>query len=302
MIYSYSMLHTFITVCRDKSFSHAAKTLHKSQSCVSMQIAQMERELCLPLLDRSARPFKLTDAGKKFLEFADLITRNVDHCSTYMKEMAAGGAGELKIGTSTSLAAFLVPPVLANIVREFPNLSIQITVLGRPAVYEAIKRGDIHFGIVLADNPPVELIATPIRREPLYFVGCKTHPLAGKRSVKIGELVRTPFVIGTEGHDYTSMIDRALRAMEVETYSIGLRISNFEGMKKAIGAGIGFGVLPRFAVEAEIKQGILSRIHIKGANLNSSLILVENRNDFVMPTVERIKKIFLNELTYNNSS
>jgi DNA-binding transcriptional LysR family regulator len=171
------MLQTFITVCRNKSFSHAAKTLHKSQSCVSMQIAQMEREICLPLLDRSARPFNLTDAGKKFLEFAEVITRKIDHCSVFMKEMAAGAAGELKIGTSTSLGAFLVPPILASIVKTFPNLQIQITVLGRPAVYEAIKQGEIHFGIVLADNPPAELVATPIRREPLYFVSCNTHPL-----------------------------------------------------------------------------------------------------------------------------
>jgi len=226
MIYSYPILHTFITVCRSKSFSQAASRLQKSQSCVSMQIAQIERKLSLPLLDRSARPFNLTDAGKKFLEFAEVITRNIDQCSTYMREMAAGAAGELKIGTSTSLGAFLVPPILASIVSDFPNLRIQITVLGRPAVYEAIKQGEIHFGIVLADNPPPELIATAIRREPLYFVSSKTHPLAGKLSVKIGELIKTPFVVGTEGHDYTSMIDLAMRAMGVETYPVGLRISN----------------------------------------------------------------------------
>jgi len=67
-------------------------------------------------------------------------------------------------------------------------------------------------------------------------------------------------------------------------------------MKKAIGAGIGTGILPRFAVETEIKQKTLCRIHVKGAHLSSNLVLVENRNEFVVPTVERIKKIFLNEL------
>lgn len=102
MVYSRPMLETFLAVCKHGNFSQAAVALHKSQSCVSMQITHIERELGLPLLDRSARPLTLTDAGMKFLEFAKAILRTIDECSGYMKDMAAGSVGELKIGTSTS--------------------------------------------------------------------------------------------------------------------------------------------------------------------------------------------------------
>lgn len=295
MIYSRPLLETFLAVCKHGNFSQAAVVLDKSQSCVSMQITHIERELGLPLLDRSARPLTLTDAGMKFLEFAKAILRTIDECSGYMKDMAAGSVGELKIGTSTSIGTFLLPPVLANIVKAFPNVSIHINVLGRPAVYEALRQGEIHFGIVVTHNPPPEFLATRIRSEPLYFVSSGTHPLARKRSVSIQELLKTPFVIGTPWHD--SMINQALRTIGVDNYPVALRISSLEGMKRAVGSGIGLGILPRFAIDEDLKRGTLSRVHVKRANFTGSLILLERRKVFSIPTVEHIKKIFLKELT-----
>jgi len=106
----------------------------------------------------------------------------------------------------------------------------------------------------------------------------------------------SPFVIGTQGHDYTSMIDHALGSMGVKNYRIALRISNFEGMKKAIMAGIGIGILPRFAVDAELSQGTLGRVMVKDANFSSSVILVESQRVLTMPAVEHIKRVFVTEL------
>jgi DNA-binding transcriptional LysR family regulator len=297
MIYSRPMLETFLAVCQHRNFSQAATALRKSQACVSMQISQMEREVGLPLFDRAARPLTLTDAGTKFGEFAKLIVHTIDECRSYMNDMAAGSAGELKIGALPSLVSFLVSPVLANVVKAFPNVNLQITAFGPAGVYEALRHGEIDFGILLAENPPPEFVTTPIRREPLYFVISGTHPIAQKRgAVSIQELRKTPFVLGSAAHDYTAMINQSLRAIGVDTYRVAVRISNFEGMKKAIHSGIGLGFLPRFAVHEELKKGTLKQVHVKGADFTSRMVLIETRKLLCLPTVENIKKILIKEL------
>jgi DNA-binding transcriptional LysR family regulator len=178
MIYSRPILETFLAVCRQRNFSQAARILRKSQSCVSMQISQIEREVGLPFFDRAARPLTLTDAGVKFAEFAKIIIRTIDECSSYMKDMAAGSAGELKIGTLPSLVSLLVSPALANVVKAFPKVSVQMTAFAPPALYEALRQGEIDFGILLTENTPSEFDITAIRNEPLYFVSSATHPIA----------------------------------------------------------------------------------------------------------------------------
>jgi DNA-binding transcriptional LysR family regulator len=268
-----------------------------------MQISQIERELGLALFNRAARPFTLTDAGIKFAEFARAIMRTMDECNSYMKDMAAGSAGELKIGTLPSLVTLLVSPVLANIVKTFPNVRIQITAFAPPALCESLRQGEIDFGILLAENTPPEFDVTQIRSEPLYFVSSGTHPITKKRRlISIRELRETPFVLGSPGNDYTTLIDQSLRAIGMDSYRVAVRISNFEGMKKAIRSGIGLGILPGFAVHEELKQGTLNQVQIKGANFRSRVVLIEKRKVMSSPTVENIKRILVKELANGGST
>jgi DNA-binding transcriptional LysR family regulator len=214
-----------------------------------------------------------------------------------MKDMAAGSAGEIRIGTLPSLVTMLVTPVLANIVKTFPKTHIQINAFAPPALYEALRQGEIDFGILLAENTPVEFAVASIGREPLLFVCSATHPVTQKRRpVSIRDLRNTPFVLGSPGNDYTTLIDQSLRAIGLLSYRAAVRISNFEGMKIAIRSGIGVGILPRFAVQEELKQGSLERVHVRGANFSSRLVLIEKRKMMPLPTVENIKRIFVEKI------
>jgi DNA-binding transcriptional LysR family regulator len=222
----------------------------------------------------------------------------MDECNNYMKDMAVGSAGELKIGTLPSLVTLLVSPALANIVKALPKVSIQITAFAPPTLYEALRHDEMDFGILLAENTPAEFHVTAIRSEPLYFV-CSGSPsrMQKRRSMSIRELRDVPFVLGSPGNDYTMLIDQSLRAIGMDGYRAAVRISNFEGMKKAIRAGIGLGILPEFAVHEELKQGTLNRVHIKGANFTSRVVLIERRRVMSLPTVENVKRILVQELT-----
>jgi DNA-binding transcriptional LysR family regulator len=87
----------------------------------------------------------------------------------------------------------------------------------------------------------------------------------------------------------------------VESYRVALRISNFDGMKKAVHSGIGLGILPRFAVAEELKKGTLKQVHVKGAAFTARMVLIESQKIFPLPTVEYVKKISLRELASGDS-
>src|SRR6266545_3558356 len=92
MQFSEALLQTYIAICEQGSFSSAAEILHKSQPGVSLQIATLERQTGLIFFDRSQRPFKLTEAGIIFLQFAREVINKSNEVDRSLRELAMGTA------------------------------------------------------------------------------------------------------------------------------------------------------------------------------------------------------------------
>jgi DNA-binding transcriptional LysR family regulator len=91
-------LRTFICLVQEGSFTNSARSLRKSQSAISLQIARLERQFGLQLIDRSTRPIQLTEAGRLFLEYSTQVTNQTADLERTMSELAGGIVGEVRIG------------------------------------------------------------------------------------------------------------------------------------------------------------------------------------------------------------
>jgi DNA-binding transcriptional LysR family regulator len=209
---SSDFLRTFVQVSKVGSISEAARTLHKSQSAVSTQIASLEDQAGLKYFDRSERPLRLTESGHIFLRFAREFINRTDALGRSLNELASGVAGEVRIGATVSISAYLLPR----------------------------------------------------------------------------------FVIGLE-HDsqsgYTDMITRLLRKAGCSKYTVGLQISNVEGIKEAVRSGVGISILPWFSVKREISENVLSEVKVRGIRLSASLMSIERPGDCPSPGVASIKAL-----------
>src|SRR6266545_3385589 len=103
-------LSTFIRLAQEGSFTASGKSLRKSQSAISLQIAGLERQFGLRLIDRSTRSIQLTEAGQLFLQFSTQIVNQTADFERTMSELAHGVSGEVKIGATTSIGTYLLPP------------------------------------------------------------------------------------------------------------------------------------------------------------------------------------------------
>lgn len=291
MKFSSSALTCYVEVCRERGFSQAAEKLAKSQSAVSTQVAQIEKELGITLVDRSKRPLILTEAGRLFLEFARDILNKSEGFDRYISEFSRGIAGEIRIGASTSVGTYILPTVISRLLRDFSRLRISLLTQARSLVYESVRRGDVDFGLVLSDRRPEGLTVQTLKVEPLWFFISPKRAMRNQRGIKLADLRTIPFVVGPESTEYTAMITRILNNHSVSDYSVRARISNFEGLKELVKAGLGVGVLPRFVIQNEIRTGIVKHVKVRGFHAHADIMRVETAHHLSTPTVGRIKDI-----------
>lgn len=291
MKFSSGTLECFVTVCRERGFSQAAEKLGKSQSAVSTQIVLLENELGVKLFDRSKRPLLITEAGRFFLDFAADVLNKAESFERYISEMSRGMAGEVRVGASTSVGTYILPPILGRLLRKAPKLDISLSTQGRSQVFDSVRRGDIDFGLVLSDKPPADLSCENLKTERLCLIMSPKHPLRKKKVLKIMDLAVAPFIVGPRGTEYTEMITRILTSHHLAGYKVVARISNFDGVKELVQSGLGIGLLPHFMVRREIQEGALAQVKVKNFKPTATIMRVEKLPHLSTPTVERVKNI-----------
>ena len=282
-------LHTFIQLAQEGSFTASGKSLRKSQSAVSLQIAGLERQFGLQLIDRSTRPIKLTEAGQLFLQFSTQIVNQTADLERVMSELARGVSGEVKIGATTSVGAYLLPPIAGELAQKYPKLSITIVSLPQASVLASVRTSAVDFAFVLSDRMPADLKVTTLKREPLWFVSSPENAALKKRPLTMNDLKSIPFILGLKGDQYTGMMESILEERRFPKVPIAMRIGNYEGIKQAVCAGIGIGILPRFTIHNEIGNRALVRIRVDGVNLSARIMLVERLQALQRPTATSAK-------------
>ena len=116
---------TFVRLAEVRNFSKTAQQLGYSQSAVTAQIQQLERELDAQLFERIGRQVKLTQAGQRFLPRALDILNAVHRAESVVQEPEQV-TGSLRIGTCESYVISVLPPILTQFIRRFPQVEVRM--------------------------------------------------------------------------------------------------------------------------------------------------------------------------------
>ncbi|MEH0541736.1 LysR family transcriptional regulator [Streptomyces sp. B21-105] len=145
---------TFVTVCRLGSLSAAAAALHHTQSAVSRQIAGLERQLGVPLMERHARGMRPTPAGEVFRRHALATLNEADRAIRAVREAGAGAYDRpLAVGATPSLAAGVVPEAIRDLLRDTGSLRWSLLPGLSAALHDRVIAGDLDIAVV-TDAPP----------------------------------------------------------------------------------------------------------------------------------------------------
>ncbi|HVZ02254.1 MAG TPA: LysR family transcriptional regulator [Dongiaceae bacterium] len=235
----------FVSVAESLHFGKAAQKLNIAQSAVSRAIAWMERDLNVRLLERDTRHVALTAEGALLLEECQRIVAQFDHSIERSRAISQGLAGEIDIGCNDFALLAELPGIVRRFHNRHPSIAVRLHEGHRDGQVAAMMRGELDLSFVIGPIEIAGFASVTTRRHRLCVVMGNRHPLARRKTVRIGDLAAEPFVLGNrEGWEtYRTLLDGMFNLsgfrprVEQEVYgSLGI----FE----LVSAGIGVTVYP----------------------------------------------------------
>jgi DNA-binding transcriptional LysR family regulator len=203
-------LEYFVAVAEEQNFTRAAERVHISQSGVSAQIRQLERELGAELFDRSARTATLTVAGKAALEHARATLAAAGAVSQAVGEVADLIRGRLTVGMVIGCIVTPLFDALAAFHRAHPGVEISLLEDNSDRLVERVREGTVDLALVgTALATPDGLDALTIISERLVAAVPAGHPVAKGRRVTLRDLVAYPIVCMPPGTGLRTVFDQA---------------------------------------------------------------------------------------------
>ncbi|MFI0467300.1 LysR family transcriptional regulator [Saccharopolyspora sp. 5N102] len=187
-------LRYFVAIAEEGNFRRAAERLHVAQPALSQQIRRLEQQLRTPLFIRTTRRVELTAAGSVLLENGRRVLAEADQALNAVQQSAHGEIGTLRIGFVSSAALTLVPKIVHALRANRPNLHLDLKEMTTDRQLEAINETALDVGIVRELEPQAGLNVFKLVQEPLLVALPKSHPLARRRSIRLGELAAEKFV------------------------------------------------------------------------------------------------------------
>jgi DNA-binding transcriptional LysR family regulator len=287
----FDQLKTFQLVCRLKSFSRAAERSGVTQPAISAQIRSLENEVGARLFDREGGKVTFTAAGRLFEPFAEHCLQCHSHILAGVSELYQSPRGEISVSTSESTSLYVLPSVFAQFKKLYSRVHLSIVRAERSRTLEAVFSREVDFGIVSLPVKDSRLLVHSIHKDEVVLVTPAAHPLAGRESVKLDEILHMPLLMMKHGRQ-REKINQFFHSRDVQP-RLAMELESSELMKRLINAGIGIGFLPRTNVQEDEAAGTLKTTRVEGMRVQRELGLVFRKDK----TLTRAAHAFLEVAT-----
>jgi aminoethylphosphonate catabolism LysR family transcriptional regulator len=237
---SHAHLRSFHAVATHGSFTRAAEMLHITQPTLSGQVKELEERYGTKLFLRHGRRIELTDIGKSAFAITRLMFRHEEEVEHLLQSARALTSGELRVAADSP---YIATPLLAQFQRLYPGIQISIQYGNSQQLMTWIesRRCDVAFlpNIPQGDD---RLFSIPLPPDRLVVFVSQDHEWAERRSVSIEELVKQRIILREKGSRTRSIFEEAVAQSGHELNDV-MEISGREGVREAVAAGFGIGIV-----------------------------------------------------------
>lgn len=277
-------LRAFYTVAKEGSFIKAAKKLFLSQPCLSKQVQALEADLGVPLLKRHSRGVYLTEAGEALYRYAERIFSLLQEAEETVCAYRGLEKGQLAIGASPTVGAYILPPILYAFHRIYPNLYLRAVVDTTPRVLERILTNELNLGLVegeLTKTDGIKVIGF-MGEEELVVIVSPQHPWHKRKEVTAEELAQANFINREIGSKTRELYERALAEKDITLNSV-VEFSSPEAIKNYVKVGLGVAIVSRSLVKEDVEKGLLHALRIRDLHLKRVIKLVHRTGRNMCP-------------------
>ncbi len=268
------LLATFRAVAHAGRISAAAKTLHLSQPAVTAQVRKLEDQCSQPLLVRLARGVTPTDAGRLMLGYAERLEVLLGEASAALAGDGAE-AGELSLAASTTIASYVLPPLLAGFMKDAAGVAVRVEVGNTEEVLERVRGGSVPLGLVEGHGRAAGLRLSPFLKDDLAAVVASDAPAELLRVRRAADLAMVPIIWREPGSGTRAVVERALTRAVGRRPPLGrdVQMGATEAIKGAALAGLGVAFLSLWSIRAELALGKLRVLPLRDLAISAELLL-----------------------------
>jgi DNA-binding transcriptional LysR family regulator len=265
-------LKVFLTVASEKSFSRAAEKLFRTQPAVSLAVQRLETTLQERLIDRSANPLILTDAGRIVVEYARRFENLESEMQNSLAELRDNSSGRLIIGANESTSLYLLRHI-EKYRRLYPKVKVQVRRSLSSKIPAQLIDGDLELGVISYDPEDDRLVSDVIYTDHLAFVVSPQHRFAKHDTVSITQLGMETFIAHNVLSPYREVVLREFQRHKVQL-NMDVEMPTVETIRKLVQRNEGVAFLPKMCVEQELEQKTLREVKVEEMDVDRKIRLV----------------------------
>ncbi|MNO69366.1 HTH-type transcriptional regulator GltC [compost metagenome] len=284
-------LQYFMKVAQKEHVTHAAEELHVAQSAVSRQIHQLEQELGVDLFMQKGRNLQLTPVGHLFCKRVESLMKELDKAVAEVHEFLDPERGEIRIGFPHSLGIHLIPSVVAEFRKRYPNVRFRF----KQGMFPSLIRDVISAEVDLAFISPYpeghdQVEGDIVLTEELYAILPPNHALAGQESITLSQLKDDKFILFSKGYSLRPIVCQACQDAGFSP-EIAFEGEETDTIRGLVAAGMGVSLLPEMAFfQSNPLQP--ARVRITEPRITRTIGLI-HRSDDKLPLVAQAFRNFL---------
>jgi DNA-binding transcriptional LysR family regulator len=259
-------LRIFATVARLGSFTRAAELLYLAQPTVSQQLAALEAQLGVELVERLPRQLRLTPAGAALLPYAERILALAEEAVSAARDAAGLASRTLRLGVGHALATYLLPDLL----RRFdPQRLARISVGNTAELLELVAADTVELALVGSPAQHPNVIVTPFMRDELVAIVAPQDAWATRPEIALDDLRQRVLLTREPGSALHATVRRLLGAAALASDNV-IVMGETEAIKRSVEAGLGVALVQRIAIDREVAAGNLCMLPLHGVDTQRS--------------------------------
>ena len=236
------------------SFSAAADALSYSQPAVSQQIARLEAQVGVKLIERLSKGVRLTPAGEALVRHTERILAQLADAQAELTEIASSARGRLRVASFATAAGTIVPLAVSAFRHKRPGVEVDLQLMDPPESVPALRRGDVDLAVIEeggfdADPALTGLGVERLMDDVLYAVLPAEHPLATRRAISLGDLADEDWmIVGLRGTCAdTNVVLRACKQAGFEP-RVAYASDDYFAIQGMVASGMGVALVPGLAL------------------------------------------------------
>ncbi|NPD17024.1 LysR family transcriptional regulator [Xinfangfangia sp. D13-10-4-6] len=254
-------LRYFVAIAEQGSMTRAASFLHVAQPALSLHLRNMEEELGAALLYRSSRGVSLTEAGHILLRNARVIINQLALVEDEIRGQESDPAGEVRLGLPGTISQILAVPLITAAHKRFPKIKLQVSDAMSGFVLSWIREGTVDLAVLYGKDESHGIRTQKLIEEELQLLGptkgeFEGQPASADGSVRFADALELPLILPSKGHGLRDQLIRTADMLDLDLNTT-IDVDSYSNIKRLVEEGLGFSILPKNAIAAEVADGRL---------------------------------------------